>query len=228
MLVAGGAGVLGACIVADALRRGARVFVPSRSRERIKRLRDEIDETVAANLTTIHEDVGSEHGVATVRDTICSKVTSLNGVVASLGGWWEGEDLVNLSIETWRRILHDNLTSHYLVARTFLPILARSPGSVYVSMAGIAATKPVAGSGPVSITGAAQRMMTRVLVEEVGTAVRIHEIEVLHPVVTRLSESATPDVPSVTGEDVGAFVTEVLLPRFGEREKTVLSIPAGT
>jgi hypothetical protein len=61
--------------------------------------------------------------------------------------------------------------------RAYLPLVEPSEDPVYVTTNGIAADEPLAGSGPVSVTGAAQRMLLEVMrAEPVGRRVRFHEL----------------------------------------------------
>src|SRR6266508_3033042 len=180
-VVAGGTGVAGETVVTALLRHGATVVVPSRSPERLARLR------AAAGPADLHTLVGRTDDLASLialREQITTQMGPIDGVVASLGGWWEGATLTEIEIGQWQRIVDDNLTSHFIVARTFLGSLAERRGSVYVSLGGIAARKPVPHAGPISVTGAAQAMLMRVLAEELkGTHVRLHEVDILTPII---------------------------------------------
>ena len=223
-VVAGGAGVAGETVVAALLRRGARVAVPSRSVHRLDRLR-------AANespgLYTFPGDLATLAGAERVRDDIAGQLGMPDGMVAALGAWYQGERLVDLPATTWQRIMDDNLTSHFIAARAFLPVLRDRPGAVYVSLNGIAGVEPVPESGGISVTGAAQAMMMRVLaVELAGAPVRIHQVGVLTPIVTRHWEGEPPRPDWLTGEQVGDYVAGVLAPDFGRGSDLFLSIPA--
>src|SRR5262245_13499231 len=147
-LVAGGAGVAGECVVQALLERGATVAIPSRSPERLSALRDYLNES-----TRIHMFVGgfdSADSAAAVTAWAGATLGRLDGVVASLGGWWEGPPLVELAEQTWQELLQTNLNSHFRCARALLPLLTSRPGGVYVALNGIAAELAVARSGPTS------------------------------------------------------------------------------
>lgn len=215
-LVAGGAGVAGECVTEALLRRGATVAVPSRSQARLDRLRSGLDAALRPRLRAIRGDVGDPASVPDVRDRVTEEVGPLDGVVASLGAWWEGAPLAEVPYAVWQRILHDNLTAHFLVAQAFLPLLRDRPDGVYVALSGIAALRPIPLSGPVSVTDAAQTMLLRVFAAELADApVRIHEVAILTPVVTRHWPAGDPVEPGwLTGEQVGAYVADVTAPGF--------------
>jgi NAD(P)-dependent dehydrogenase (short-subunit alcohol dehydrogenase family) len=222
VVVAGGTGVAGECVVAELVARGATVAVPSRSQARLDRLRDAHPQP---NLHLFRGGMDSYSAAAKAADAITSELGGVDAVVASLGGWWEGEPLTEISEQTWRSLLDANLTSHFITARTFLPMLASRPGTTYVTLNGVAAQKAVARSGPISVTGAAQQMMLRVLAEEVP-AVRLHEVAILTPIITRHWDGSPTKPGWLTGAEVGRYVADVLESDFAYSDELLLAIPS--
>jgi NAD(P)-dependent dehydrogenase (short-subunit alcohol dehydrogenase family) len=163
-----------------------------------------------------------------VRDQAIAEVGGLDGVVASLGGWWEGPPLTEVPLTTWRRLLEDNLTAHFLVAQAFLPLLCDRPGGTYIALNGIAAFRPVPLSGPVSVADAALTMLLRTFAAELATTpVRIHEVAILTPIVTRHWPPDDPSKPHwLSGEQVGEYVTEVMYRAFSSDAPLQLLFPA--
>jgi len=227
VVVVGGAGVAGECVVHALLARGATVVVPSRSPDRLAELVAAARPEHAARLQTVVGDIGDETGAEMVRDEVVSRAGLPRAVVASIGGWWEGEELIDLPLRTWERILADNLTAHFLAARTFLPVLDPDRAPVYVMLAGVAAGLPVPDSAPISITGAAQRMMIQTLAAaEVGKRVRLHEVAIMTPIVTRHGTDDPPEPDWLTGEAVGEYLADVVSPNFARPHDLLLEIPA--
>lgn len=200
-LVAGGAGAIGEGIVGAFLRAGATVVVPSRAAERLQVLRDRLHDP--ANLLTLEGDIGSVDGAATVRDRALAQTGNrLDAVVASVGGWWQGSDLVDVDPATWRQVLDRNLTTHFLLARTFLPVLAKRSGTSYQMITGDAADVPVAGASLVSVTAGGLVAMFRSLVLELREAPIRLNVLYLGPVITRNRPEGRPEW--LTADDVGA------------------------
>lgn len=226
-LVAGGAGVAGAPIAAGLARRGGAVVVPSRSAQRLAMLRAGLEPSIEPLFHTVTANVGVPAEAEGLRDQVMVEHGRLDGVVASLGGWWDGTPLTDVPLSLWDRILRDNLTSHFVVARTFLPQLADRPDGVYVAMAGIAARQPEPAAGPISVTGAAQTMMMRTLrAQFAGTPLRLHEVTVLTPIVTDRWEAGRPQKAGwISGEAVGDYVARVMSPSFEPANWLILSIP---
>jgi NAD(P)-dependent dehydrogenase (short-subunit alcohol dehydrogenase family) len=220
-VVLGGAGVAGECVTEALLGAGATVAVPSRSPDRLADLQAWLD---TPNLHPFGYRAPDE--LVEVADDVAARLGPIDGVVASLGGWWEGSPVLAIGDDRWAQVIADNLTSHVVAARTFLPRLVDRPGAVYLTLNGIAADRPVAGAGPICVTGAGQRMLLRVLAEELrGTRVRLHEIAIGTPVVTRHWDGRPIRPGWLTGTEVGAFVAGVASVDFPAPDRLLLAIP---
>ncbi|MFC4627882.1 SDR family oxidoreductase [Promicromonospora alba] len=106
-------------------------------------------------------------------------------VVASIGGWQKGPDLLDLDPAEWSATLASHLTAHLDAARALAPLLG--PGDPYVVLNGAASREAMAGSGAVSVTGAGLAMLVQVLRLEAQRAdasppVRFHELVIDHAV----------------------------------------------
>lgn len=182
-IVFGGTGYVGGHVVRRLLADGATVLVPSRRADQLDRLRRSCG--AADALETVVADLSSPTGA----DEVAARLSGHDGIdlgVAAVGGWWEGVDLVDLPYETWATIVSSHLTAHFLAARTAAPHLRA--GGAYLTLNGIAALQPEPGSGPVSVTGAAQTMLLDVFRAEADRSVprvstRWHEICVVNPIV---------------------------------------------
>lgn len=204
-LVAGGAGAVGEGIVRSFLDAGATVVVPSRSGERLQTLRERLEEP--KRLLTVEGDVGSPDGAVRVRDRALAEAGQLDAVVVSVGGWWQGTHLVDTDPDTWHRVVDANLTTHFSVARAFLPVLQQRPGASYLMIVGDAADHPVKGASLVTVTSAGVLGMFRSLVHEhSGTPVRINALY-LGPLITRDRPEGKPEW--LTAAEVGAYATQL-------------------
>jgi NAD(P)-dependent dehydrogenase (short-subunit alcohol dehydrogenase family) len=203
ILVAGGAGEVGEGIVRQLLAKGHRVVVQSRSMKKINELQDLLGDPEM--LVAVQGDIGDEEGVAKVRADIRAMGNGLDGVVATIGSWWSGPKLVDLDLNTYLRVMHDRLTTHFLVARTFLHEIQNHEGSSYTFIHGASGFIPIPKSGPVSIAGAAQVMMKDVFAKEMeDKPVRINLLSMMGSIATRSHPSDDPD--AITADDVGSYV----------------------
>lgn len=139
-----------------------------------------------------------------LRDEVINKVGRLDAVVASINGRWnEDIPLVKTSLDDWRRMLESNLTSHFIAARTFLPVLQR--GSSYTLIGGGAAEQAIPNYGLVCVPAAGQVMLTQVLVEEnKGSGIRINEV-VVHSLIATRERPGDGHPEWLTADEVGAY-----------------------
>lgn len=185
-LIAGGAGAVGEGIVRVALAEGARVVVPHRSEEELASLRSGLGADHLERLTMLAFDVGKLDQCERLRDRILEAHGGLDAAVVSIGGWWEGGRIVDVHLDDWYRLFHSHLRPHVILARVFLPALARRAGGSFVFINGGSALHPAPGSGPLSVYAAAQLMLKDALVaEQPEGTVRINSLAIMTPVITR-------------------------------------------
>lgn len=204
ILVAGGSGEVGEGVVRQLLAAGAKVIVPVRSAQKeeevLDRHRGECLEVVQANFSTVSE-------AAALREWVTGR-GNLDGVLASIGGWWAGRSLVDVEHADWHSVMTSNLEPHFALARAFIPVLQRRAGSTYIPIVGGAADHAIAGSSLISITAAAVKMLGRMLREESeGGPPSVTVLQIDSFVRTR----SRPDVPpgSVSADDVGELAARL-------------------
>jgi 3-oxoacyl-[acyl-carrier protein] reductase len=201
-VVAGGTGEIGDAIVRVLLSHGMQVVVPARNAAAAVNLWAR--QRPSEGLSVIECQFGTVHGAMTLRDEVL-KTGGIDAVVASVGGWWQGAPLVETNPEDWDRIVASNLTSHYAIARAFLPVLPND--GTYLQLLGGAADHPVPGASLVSITAAACSMMGSALARE--SVVRVLQLQIDSFVATRGSR-ARAEPGWLTDEDVARTVADML------------------
>ncbi len=191
VLVAGAAGGIGEHAVRALLETdGVTVFATSRSAERLETVRERLAPELRKRFVPIVGDAGDFHDAEDIAARIGAR-GGIDAAVAILGrGWWTSGALLDLTPETWNAILHEMLTSHFAFARAIVPLLARRPESVYLSIGGGAAFAPSVDAGLVSVAAAGQAMLTRVVARERGAAPpRVVELVIDGPVNTNESRA---------------------------------------
>ncbi|HZG07367.1 MAG TPA: SDR family NAD(P)-dependent oxidoreductase [Allosphingosinicella sp.] len=220
IIVAGGTGDVGAGIVAVLMGMGADVLVPARDPAKAERLKAESPPGGRLNILL------GEPGTVAGAEALAAQITDLgkvDAVVASLGGWWQGSSLLGVQSADWDRIIAGNLTSHFAVARAFLPSLHEHGGS-YIQILGGAAQYPIPGSSLVSITAAAVAMMGRVLAaENQATSVKVRQIMIESMVATR----ARPDAEAgwVKVAEIGMAAARIISAQGGT--ENIVRLPSG-
>ncbi|BAY35808.1 short-chain dehydrogenase/reductase SDR [Nostoc sp. NIES-2111] len=206
-LILGGAGNVGEGIARAFLKAGAIVAVSSRKAEKLEELRTSLGELAhPERFIPIVGDIGTVDSAESIRDQLLKKFGKVDAVVASLGGWWLGnKPVTEVSITEWQQYLDSNLTSHFIAARTFIPVLKEHKGTSYTLIGGAAAEVPIPNVSPVSITAAGQLMLAQVLMQEnKGSTVRINEVVVHSWVATRSSRERS-QATWVSADDIGEF-----------------------
>jgi NAD(P)-dependent dehydrogenase (short-subunit alcohol dehydrogenase family) len=229
ILVAGGTGEVGEGIVRQLLRAGANVIVPGRSADKLAQLRSRLEPDAKAEadnaatatataaaaaaaavsrLTTITApNFATPQAAERVKTEIINRFNGLDGVVASLGGWWQGQSITEVSPQLWHDLFDQGLNAHFIVARTFLPLLyQRAGGSSYTLINGGGALQAIAGAGPVVISAAAQLRLGEVLAAEAarsGLPTRINNLVLATPVLTRSRPNGPTDW--LSADDAGRY-----------------------
>lgn len=203
LLVIGGAGEVGEGIVRQMLNHGGRVIVLSRSGERLAFLRERLQ--AGEMLVTIEGNATDPNRAEELRDRIIDRAGFPDAVVASIGVWkGSGYSIFDTTPQDWDLLLRDNLTAHFIAAKTFLPLIAKHEENSYTLINGRSALIPVPGAGGMSIVASALLMLKEVLVSEFeASPVRINTLLLGTPVVTRSRRQFSSDW--ITADDVGSY-----------------------
>lgn len=217
-LVLGGTGDVGEGIVRSFLKHGATVLVPSRTQAKLDALRDYVADIGADALRTFTGALDTPEDAEALRDKIGGAASRVDVVVAALGGWSQGHLLTGVGFDLWQQIVRNNLTTHFLAMKTFVPLLTPGTGR-YVHINGQSAEGGHPGAGPVAAISAAQRSLALTLAEELRPhGLAVHEL-LLPPVNTRRRISHRHDRPEwPTAEEVGDYVAALI----NGNERTVL------
>lgn len=198
-VIVGGTGAVGEGIVRAWLKTGAHVIVPSRSEQKIEKLREVLGEIGQSDKLDFvigsHSDFDKAQKLA---EHITNQYGKVTDVVASIGGWWEGKPLWEITAEEWQYFFVNMSTTHVAVARAWIPLITK--GGSYHLILGGSAIMPVAGASIINIQQAGILMMRNVLSTEIEDQLRITS-QVLGPVINRTRDSFDPNW--VSNDEVG-------------------------
>lgn len=207
VFIPGGTGNVGEGLVRSFLKVGAIVITSSRKQQSLDQLRSDLGALALERFVPIVGDLADFASAETLRDQILAKFQRLDAVVASLGSTWHGnQPLTQVSMADWQHYLTSNLTTHFVCARTFLPVLEQMQRSSYTLLGGSAAETPVPFYGLVGVPAAAQLMLAKVLMAEMkDSSVRINEVMINSLVNTRETrDKAEPEW--ITANEIGDYV----------------------
>ena len=207
ILIPGGTGIIGTGIVKVLLQAGATVIVPSWNEEPICHLRNAV--AYKERLYTPLANIDNLAGANELLSWIKVELKYLDAVLACNCDWWQGAPLLNVSLDTWQKVLNTGLTAHFILAKTFLPFLFKREKSSYLFINGMAGLKAVSNAGPMSISTAAEIMLKEVLnLENQDQQVRINILLIDIPALQSCSDSTQEG--SLTTEDAGLYCAYLL------------------
>jgi NAD(P)-dependent dehydrogenase (short-subunit alcohol dehydrogenase family) len=207
VLVIGGTGDVGQGIVSVLVRGGYRVIAASRNEERLRGLAQSLG--LPAGLRTVTGSVESEATAAALLAAVREGGESLDAVVASVNAPMRSSvPLFERSADDLSHVLRQNLITHFVAAKTFVPAIAK--GGVYMSIGGGLADMVRPGFGHHSMVQAALRMMLRTLATELnGQPVAVREL-IIASMVNGESRRSVAQPEWVTDIDIGEHVRAIL------------------
>lgn len=220
ILVAGGTGAVGEGIVKYLAENGATVLVPTRSEDKALDALGYVDQPYRKNVFYLFGDISDEADAQKMHDVIVDHFEQLDGMVSSLGGWWQGAALTDITKAEWEELMQGLLTAHFVASKTLMPLLRQ--GSNYTFISGVSAEDAAFSkySGPVAAAGAAVLMLSELYAVEMAGRFNVNAL-VLGPVNTRVRPTSYRKdsyVSSKTvGELIGALHFENANPITGER-----------
>lgn len=205
VVIVGGTGDVGEGITRAWLKTGARVVVLSRTEDKITAFRQVVSDL--GEPENLYYMTGSytnfDEAQATAKQII-AKYGSVTDVIASMGGWWQGKLLWEISKDDWQRYFVDLTTAHVTTVHAWVPHLPSF--GTYQLILGGSAVEPVKGASIINMQQAALLMMRKVLSAELGDRPRVLA-QILGPVVTRARQSYKSDW--VSNQEVGLVSTGI-------------------
>ena len=116
IFVAGGGGGLGRCIAHELASLGAVVVLAGRTLEKLERTRDEIVADGGRVAGCFTAELRDENAVVKLVADALDTAGPFCGLVNAAGGQFPAH-LSDLSLNGWNAVLHNNLTSYFLLAR---------------------------------------------------------------------------------------------------------------
>jgi citronellol/citronellal dehydrogenase len=130
LFIPGGGGGLGRCIAHELASLGAKLVLAGRTMEKLQRTRDEIREDGGEVLGCFRAELRDEEAVCRLISDLLDQHGPIDGLVNAAGGQFPSQ-LKDLSLNGWNAVIHNNLTSYFLVAReAFNQCLAERGGSI--------------------------------------------------------------------------------------------------
>eukprot|EP00731_Ephydatia_muelleri_P024607 Em0016g878a len=175
VLVFGGSGTVGQGLIRVLLENACRVVAVFRSVESEEKAKRRLGNPPENALITVIGALDSEEDAAMLKTNIC-KAGEITDVVASIGGWWQKGPVLEQSLDEYNKVHKDGLQSHFIAAKTFLPLIADKEGTSYTFITGAAGNNVVPNAGFVTMfVGALMKLVSVVQAEYHTKPVRVNE-----------------------------------------------------
>jgi NAD(P)-dependent dehydrogenase (short-subunit alcohol dehydrogenase family) len=207
-IVAGGTGNIGEGIVRAHLNQGATVIVPSRTLSRVNALQGYVSDSHNGNLVPFQTNVGTFAGAQEFVRDVLENYGKIDLCVASLGGWWHGKTLTEISNDEWNEVMQTNLNPHFYMARAVLPAMEEAKSGTYVMIAGPGGIVPAKRSEVIAVAGTAQMKMAEVLHAGMKPfGVKVYQLFVADIATPRQGREATET--SITPDEIGEYTVKL-------------------
>lgn len=149
-------------------------------------------------------DTSSLEGMRGLAARIEAEHGPIDHAVVSLGQWWQGRPLWDVTEEEFQHYFVGTATLHFAAACALIPLI--KDGGSYTILAGLSAIKPIEGASLIGMAGAAHLMLARELQADLGDRLRVNSL-VLGFIRSR---GRVPGKPSwLTAEEVGDLTIRI-------------------
>lgn len=185
-VVVGATGAVGEGIALSLLNAGWQLHVIGRNAAKLENLLYKTSPHLHRHLHLHVQSFEDEESM----NAACQAVLAISGhvdmVVASIGSWWQGSSLAQTTLADWRKVMRDNIETHFLCAKQWWPVLLANSQAAYVMINGSAALTPVPHAGPSSVAAGAQLIMKNALAAEShNKSPRVYGVLANTPIITR-------------------------------------------
>jgi len=206
LLVIGASGDVGQGVVEKALGKGWTVAAAGRTEEKLLALDKRLGSP--KNLRLVPGDIGDESGATALLEKAKASLGTIDAVVVAVNAPNTAKPLLDWTIPEFIKLLRDNLVSHFIAAKTFIPHLA--DGGIFIAIGGGTADFVIAGMGHLSIVQAAERMMIRALAKEHrGKTTHLRELMIIS-MVNGASTREQAAADWLTDTEIGEHITSII------------------
>ena len=159
-LVTGGARGNGAGIARGLAEHGADLVLADIDSDAVATMAEEIADTCYGQVSGTVGDVSDPDGAQAMVDHTVSKFGKID-ILVNNAGILETGDFLEISLESWKRVLAVNLTGSMLVAQAAARQMANTGGGSIINVTSIGASHAFAGTTSYGASKGGLQMMTR-------------------------------------------------------------------
>jgi short-subunit dehydrogenase len=167
IVVAGGAGEIGERITRMFLQQGARVLVPSRSKEKLDALGASVKDISTGELIPLETDVSTQQGLNTLAAAIKQEGV-LRAAVSSVGTFWQGPSALEVPVDEVHRVFQETFFPYVGLTQAIIPALG--PDTHFIKLNGLLSLQAIPNVSAFGVSATAQLAWTRFLIAEATEA----------------------------------------------------------
>ena len=164
-------------IIHHLLLKGAEVIVSSKNLIELYRLRAGFKLENALECRNLHLlpfDLRDTEDADAAKKIIQEQWNGLDAIVTNYRAARSRKSLFNSDEGEWEKYINNETKGQFIVAKTFMPLLAFRPGSMFIAVSKNVASHPFAGRGLGDVSMAIQLMLARNLSHEIDGNPSIH------------------------------------------------------
>ncbi len=217
VVVAGGAGEIGERITRMFLRQGARVLVPSRSKEKLKALGTSLKDISTGELIPLETDIGTPQGLEAMA-VVINKEGPVRAAVSAVGSFWQGPTCMEVPVDEVHRVFQGSFFSYVGLAQALIPALG--PDTHFIKLNGILSLQAVPHVSALGVSAAAQLAWTRFLIAEATESTPwITELVIDSLVRTRSSQALPKEY--ISGDDIAHEILRIVTEEHAHQIATI-------
>ena len=206
VVVAGGAGEIGERITRMFMQQGARVLVPSRSKEKLKALETSLSDVSTGELIPLETDVSTSQGLKTLAAAIQNEGV-LRAAVSSVGTFWQGPSSLEVPLDEVHRVFQETFFPYVGLTQTLISALG--PNTHFVKLNGILSLQAVPNVSAFGVSATAQMAWTRFLIAEATDSTPWITELVIDSLVRTRSLQTLPE-GYISGDDIAREVLRIV------------------
>jgi NADP-dependent 3-hydroxy acid dehydrogenase YdfG len=202
------------------LQQGARVLVPSRSKEKLKALGTSLKDISTGELIPLETDVSTPEGLKTLTAAI-KKEGILRAAVSAVGSFWKGPSALEVPVDEVHRVFQGTFFPYVGLTQALIPALGRD--THFIKLNGILSMQAVPNVSAFGVSATAQMAWTRFLIAEATESTPwITELVIDSLVRTRSSQALPQEY--ISADDIAHEILRIVTE---ENEHQIATIGKG-
>lgn len=175
--ITGATSGFGKAIAQDFSRKGYRIIITGRRKERLEKIKKELQDANGSEILTLPFDVQNRHEVAEAVGSLPEKWQNIDILINNAGLGVGKSFIENGELDDWERMMDTNVKGLLYVTRALLPLIKTSDDGHIVNIGSIAGTEVYPGGNVYCASKHAVNALTKALrIELLAHRIRVSQI----------------------------------------------------